>query len=182
MKCSILTRHLQEKPTEIQLRIAEFPRDEELVQDLLLESDLLVLKNSGIDRVDFSDELLCVSAEYCSNSAIAIIATQGHLATGVGLVKVVPQSHCLLPYAFARSGVNGIDTFECLLGFVVALCAHQVCKRIYFPAIPEADGMYELAVCAGFRIFQDDARITWLSSRVDEAICLYLDVPLTPAH
>jgi hypothetical protein len=182
MQCSIPTKNLQAHLPGMQLQIAEFPRDEELVQDLLLESDLLVLKNAGIDRVDFCDELLNISVEYCSSSAIALIATHDHLATGVGLVKVVPKSHCLIPYAFARGGANGVDAFECLLGFVIGLCARYVCNRIYLPAIPHADGMYELAVGAGFRTLQDDAWITGMNSQLDEAISLYLDVPIIHLH
>lgn len=158
-------------------RIAQFPWDEERVQDLLLEYDLL-MERSGIALTKLASELTALPGIYDGPSGMVVVAEVDSRDLGcAAMVKRGPDC-CEIRRLYVRRDNGSTEVLRAIVDAAQAFAGYSGCRHIMLGTIPSVDALYGPSRELGFRedsvrcgIF-DDAQ----GRAMREAVCMRLDL------
>lgn len=158
-------------------RIAQFPWDEERVQDLLLEYDLLMERN-GIVLTRLASELTALPGIYDGPAGMVVVAEVDSRDLGCAAMVKRGQDSCEIRRLYVRRANGEAEALRAIVDAAQAFAGHCGCRRIMLGTIPSVDALYGPSLALGFRedsahcdIF-DDAQ----GRAMREAICMRLDL------
>ncbi|MBA2672710.1 hypothetical protein [Ramlibacter sp.] len=149
----------------ITVRHAEFPRDEELVQDLLLEYDHWVSRH-GVTPMNLGQELTSLPGCYARPEGTMLLAYHGTRPLGCAAVQVLGELCCDIRRLHVRGGIDMRVVLHALLQEVRAFAQSRQLGHLTFRSFPAFDPKHALLRELGFR---DDHALAHF--RCDDLAC-----------
>jgi hypothetical protein len=149
----------------VTVRHAEFPRDEELVQDLLLEYDCWMSRH-GVMPMNLGQELTSLPGAYARPGGTILLAYNGTRPAGCAAVRVLGELCCDIRRLHVRGATDTPAVLRALLSEIRAFAQSLQLGHVTFRSFPAFDPKHALLRELGF---QDDLALARF--RCDDLAC-----------
>ncbi|TCW84048.1 hypothetical protein C5O80_13275 [Burkholderia sp. SRS-46] len=144
----------------VDVRVAAFPDDEELVQDLLLEYELALLRH-GVTMPRLGAELTALPGPYAPPHGAVYIARLDGAPAGCAAVAAVaacdgPAGRREIRRLYVRDGAHACDVLGALLARIAALAELDGCSAVRCAIFPELDARAATFARHGFNACGSD--------------------------
>lgn len=141
----------------VDVRAATFPDDEEIVQDLLLEYEMALLRH-GVTMPRLGAELTSLPGPYAPPDGAVYVARVDGTPLGCAAVAADggPASPREIRRLYVRDGAHAADVLGALLARIAALAELDGCAAVRCAVFPDLDARHATFARHGFTVCRLD--------------------------